>query len=75
MTLTDVRSPLGVARTSLRAAVDQFDASVSSDGFGWAADAEVAETLVELVELRRRLDAISGEVAARVSGGNAFADQ
>ena len=74
MTLTDVRSPLGVARTSLRAAVDQFDASVSSDGFGWAADAEVAETLVELVELRRRLDAISGEVAARVSGGNAFAE-
>ena len=74
MTLTDVRSSLGVARTSLRTAVDQFDASVSSDGFGWAADAEIAETLVELVELRRRLDAISGEVAARVSGGNAFAE-
>jgi 5-methylcytosine-specific restriction endonuclease McrA len=65
---------LGVARASLRAAVDGLHASVSSDGFGWALDAEVAETLVELVELRRRLDAISGDIAARVAGSNTFAE-
>jgi hypothetical protein len=65
---------LGVARASLRAAVDGLHASVSGDGFGWALDAEVAETLVELVELRRRLDAISGDIAARVAGSNTFAE-
>jgi hypothetical protein len=39
---------LGVARASLRAAVDGLHATVSGDGFGWALDAEVAETLVDL---------------------------
>jgi hypothetical protein len=69
-----LRSSLTASRVSLENAVQRMVASVSGDDLAWAADDEIAETLLVLVDLTRRLDALKGDVAARVAGGNTFAE-
>ena len=69
-----LRSSLTASRVSLENAVQRMVASVSGDDLAWAADDEIAETLLVLVDLTRRLDALKGDVATRVKGGNTFAE-
>ncbi|MCX6422251.1 MAG: DUF222 domain-containing protein [Actinobacteria bacterium] len=69
-----LRSSLTASRVALESAVQRMATSVSGDDLAWAADDEVAETLLVLVDLTRRLDALKGDVAARVTGGNTFAE-
>ena len=69
-----LRSSLTASRVVLESAVQRMVASVSGDDLAWAADDEIAETLLALVDLTRRLDALKGDVAARVAGGNTFAE-
>ena len=69
-----LRSSLTASRVVLESAVQRMAASVSGDDLAWAAADEVAETLLAMVDLARRLDAIKGDVAARVAGGNTFAE-
>ena len=69
-----LRSSLTASRVALESAVQRMATSVSGDDLAWAADDEVAETLLVLVDLTRRLDALKGDVATRVAGGNTFAE-
>jgi len=69
-----LRSQVGSAFAGLRAAVEVLREVVGGEGFGWALDDEIAEGLLALVDIRRQLEAISGDVAARVAGGNTFAE-
>ena len=69
-----LRSSLTASRVALESAVQRMAASVSGDDLAWAADDEIAETLLAMVDLTRRLDALKGDVAARVAGGNTFAE-
>ena len=69
-----LRSSLTASRVALESAVQRMATSVSGDDLAWAADDEIAETLLVLVDLTRRLDALKGDVAARVTGGNTFAE-
>ena len=69
-----LRSQVGSAFAGLRTAVDALREVVGGEGFGWALDDEIAEGLLCLVDVKRQLEAISGDVAARVAGGNTFAE-
>ena len=69
-----LRSQVGSAFAGLRAAVDALREVVGGEGFGWALDDEIAEGLLCLVDVKRQLEAISGDVATRVTGGNTFAE-
>ncbi|MCX6421920.1 MAG: DUF222 domain-containing protein [Actinobacteria bacterium] len=69
-----LRSQVGAAFAGLRTAVDALREVVGGEGFGWALDDEIAEGLLCLVDVKRQLEAISGDVAARVAGGNTFAE-
>ena len=69
-----LRSQVGSAFAGLRTAVDALREVVDGEGFGWALDDEIAEGLLCLVDVKRQLEAISGDVAARVAGGNTFAE-
>ena len=72
-TATTSRS-LAAARDQVRAALDAMATALAGDAFAWASDGEVADTLLEFVGFQRRLDAMSGDLSARVSGGTAFAE-
>lgn len=72
-TATTARS-LAAARDQVRAALDVMAAALAGEAFAWASDGEIADTLLDFVGFQRRLDAMSGEVSARVSGGTAFAE-
>lgn len=65
---------LVMARTALELAVEAFADAVGGDAMGWAQDDAIADTLLSLVAVERRITALKGAVAARVSGGNAFAE-
>lgn len=65
---------LVMARTALELAVEALADAVGGDAMGWAQDDAIADTLLSLVAVERRITALKGEVAARVSGGNAFAE-
>ena len=67
-------SSLVAARTALELAVDALAGAVSGDAMGWAQDDAIADTLLSLVAVERRITALKGAVAARVSGGNVFAE-
>ena len=69
-----LRSQVGSAFAGLRTAVDALREVVGGEGFGWALDDEIAEGLLCLVDVKRQIEAISGDVAARVAGGNTFAE-
>ena len=72
-TATTYRS-LATARDQVRAALDAMATALAGDEFAWASDGEVADTLLEFVGFQRRLDAMSGDLSARVSGGTAFSE-
>ena len=65
---------LVMARTALELAVEALADAVGGDAMGWAQDDAIADTLLSLVAVERRITALKGEVAVRVSGGNAFAE-
>ena len=72
-TATTSRS-LAAARDQVRAALDAMATALAGDEFAWASDGEVADTLLDFVGFQRRLDAMSSDLSARVSGGTAFAE-
>ncbi len=65
---------LVMASTALELAVEAFADAVGGDAMGWAQDDAIADTLLSLVAVERRITALKGAVAARVSGGNAFVE-
>ncbi len=68
------RPTVVVACADLRNAVAALRTAVEGDAFGWAADSEIADALIDLISIERQITALKGEVAVRVSGGNAFAE-